>query len=85
VIRPKAGGVQALSRGRLDGFFPLRYVTCMTTPRSQTSDDSRDQRLKAALKANIARRKAQARARADPDPTDPPRGTEPAPQKDDQP
>ena len=33
-------------------------------PRSQSKDD-RDARLKAALKANLGRRKAQARARAD--------------------
>lgn len=51
----------------------------MSMQRSQKSDDSRDQRLKAALKANIARRKAQARARLDQDPapasgSDPDRG-----------
>ncbi|MEQ8365715.1 MAG: hypothetical protein RIB61_03325 [Roseicyclus sp.] len=32
----------------------------------------RDERLKAALKANLARRKAQARARAEDDKTSPP-------------
>ncbi len=32
----------------------------------QQSKPTREQRLKAALKANIARRKAQARARRDP-------------------
>ncbi len=33
-------------------------------PRSPSDSDSRDARLKAALRANLARRKAQARARA---------------------
>ncbi|MBT8154647.1 hypothetical protein KMP13_12240 [Epibacterium ulvae] len=34
------------------------------TPKKQASDVSRDDRLKAALKANMARRKAQAKARS---------------------
>lgn len=33
--------------------------------RGQSGNDGRDARLKAALKANLARRKAQARARQD--------------------
>jgi len=33
------------------------------TPRKPESEQSREDRLKAALKANLARRKAQARAR----------------------
>ncbi len=36
-----------------------------TSPSGQKPKPDRDQRLKAALKANMARRKAQARARAD--------------------
>lgn len=35
-----------------------------TPPKKPSSPDSRDARLKAALKANLARRKAQARERA---------------------
>ena len=35
----------------------------MSTPNPRKSEDPRAERLKAALKANIARRKAQARAR----------------------
>ncbi|MEO0938300.1 MAG: hypothetical protein AAFY38_09100 [Pseudomonadota bacterium] len=34
-------------------------------PPAQAAKDAKDARLKAALKANLARRKAQARARAD--------------------
>jgi hypothetical protein len=36
----------------------------MSIPNPRKSEDPRTDRLKAALKANIARRKAQARARA---------------------
>ena len=36
-----------------------------TRPNKQSEADAREDRLKAALKANMARRKAQARARQD--------------------
>ncbi|MEO0667468.1 MAG: hypothetical protein AAFZ99_06090 [Pseudomonadota bacterium] len=40
-------------------------MTGKTTPKNKAAKD-RDARLKAALKANLARRKAQARARSGP-------------------
>lgn len=52
----------------LDGFFALSYRSSMAekkTPKNDGSAASREDRLKAALKANMARRKAQAKARAD--------------------
>ncbi|MQQ10251.1 hypothetical protein GFB49_17420 [Epibacterium sp. SM1979] len=51
----------------LDGFFSLSYRSFMAdpkTPKKQGSDANREDRLKAALKANMARRKAQAKARS---------------------
>ncbi len=51
----------------LDGFFALSYRSLMAekkTPKNAGSAASREDRLKAALKANMARRKAQAKARA---------------------
>jgi hypothetical protein len=53
----------------LDGFSNLGYQGCMNTkdrpaPPAKTAADPRAERLKAALKANIARRKEQARGRA---------------------
>ncbi len=52
----------------LDGFFALSYRSLMAekkTPKNDRSAVSREDRLKAALKANMARRKAQAKARAE--------------------
>ncbi len=43
-------------------------------PAGQGSGESREDRLKAALKANLARRKAQARARKDPNTDTPEEG-----------
>ncbi len=46
--------------------MPARYLSLMKAPRQDPpSQTERKDRLKAALKANIARRKAQARARED--------------------
>ena len=63
LIRLKRNGVQ----GYLDGFFLLLYRRDMAdkdTPRKKAKTEaSREDRLKAALKANLGRRKAQARAR----------------------
>jgi hypothetical protein len=50
----------------LDPVSPLRYTRAMERQDKQRGQDkalSRDARLKAALKANLARRKAQTRAR----------------------
>lgn len=64
VIRLKRNGVQ----GHLDGFFWLLYRRSMAdkdTPRNKAKTEaSREDRLKAALKANLGRRKAQAKARS---------------------
>lgn len=46
------------------------------TRRPDPSSNSRDDRLRAALRANLARRKAQARARTDNDNEKPPAGDE---------
>lgn len=54
----------------LDGFFTLSYRSLMAekkTPKNDGSAAAREDRLKAALKANMARRKAQAKARAQQD------------------
>ncbi len=50
----------------LDAKCPLRYRSGMAdkTPPKPTAKDDRDARLKQALKANMAKRKAQAKARA---------------------
>ncbi|MEL0438265.1 hypothetical protein [Phycobacter sp. K97] len=51
----------------LDGFFTLRYTRFMAdkkSPKTSAQPANREDRLKAALKANMARRKAQAKARA---------------------
>jgi hypothetical protein len=64
-----AGGIKAihLSRKRnLDGLPRLRYVALMSrkpSPGGTPKAKAREDRLKAALKANLARRKAQAAAR----------------------
>ncbi len=64
VIRLKRKAAQ----GCLDGFFRVLYRKIMAdkkTPKSPAkSGSTREDRLKAALKANLARRKAQAKARA---------------------
>jgi len=44
-------------------------MTDKSAPNNKTADD-RDTRLKAALKANLARRKAQAKARSSADKTE---------------
>ncbi|MDE4096763.1 hypothetical protein PXK30_00145 [Phaeobacter gallaeciensis] len=51
----------------LDGFFTLSYTRFMAdkkSPKTSAQSTTREDRLKAALKANMARRKAQAKARA---------------------
>jgi hypothetical protein len=51
----------------LDGFFALSYTRFMAdkkSPKTSAQSTNREDRLKAALKANMARRKAQAKARA---------------------
>tara|TARA_R100000750_G_scaffold41214_1_gene26759 strand:- start:2157 stop:2417 length:261 start_codon:yes stop_codon:yes gene_type:complete len=59
-------------RGLCPGLDPvsrLRYTRAMKrqgTQRGQGGTDDKEARLKAALKANLARRKAQARARKTP-------------------
>ena len=59
-----------LGKGNLDAFLCIGYGQCMNDAkdtgkkRPKTRSDAKDARLKAALKANMARRKAQARARA---------------------
>ena len=70
------GGIDAIRRpckGNLDAPCGVVYTACMTerssepdkgTGRPNTPANNRDARLKTALKANIARRKAQARARS---------------------
>jgi hypothetical protein len=58
----------------------VRYIGAMTSrapKRPGRKDPDRENRLKAALKANLARRKAQTRARADEPDT-----AEPAPETD---
>ncbi|SFU18589.1 hypothetical protein SAMN05216236_14315 [Sedimentitalea nanhaiensis] len=63
VIRLKLDIVQAQS-GRFFSAAIQRAMTSKTPPRpTQAQGSSRDDRLKAALKANLARRKAQARSR----------------------
>ena len=66
--RIAAFGVPRNCKGPLlDGSGALRYCRRMTekTPkRPKPRDEDRPDRLKQALKANLARRKAQARARA---------------------
>ncbi len=51
----------------LDAICALRYRSGMAdkTPPKASAQDDREARLKQALKANMAKRKAQARARAD--------------------
>ena len=61
-----------LCKRNLDPFLHVMYGKCMerkTTPinKAKKSASSREDRLKAALKANMGRRKAQARARAQSD------------------
>ena len=61
------GSNEELCKGNLDGFFRLSYTGFMAdkkTPKSGSNSPVREDRLKAALKANMARRKAQAKARA---------------------
>ena len=59
-----------LGKGNLDAFLCIGYGQCMNDAkdtgkkRPKTRSDDKEARLKAALKANMARRKAQARARA---------------------
>lgn len=56
-------------RPGLDPVSSLRYTRAMKrqgTQRGQGGADDKEARLKAALKANLARRKAQARARQTP-------------------
>jgi hypothetical protein len=63
----------------LDRSPPLGYIPAMTTKRPNANgskpgarDTGREDRLKAALKANLGRRKQQARARATNDATQTP-------------
>lgn len=60
----------------------LRYTRAMKRQdkqRGQDAAEARDARLKAALKANLARRKAQAKARQDPQvPVSQDKGTPPS-------
>ena len=73
----------------LDAFSPMRYNALMTRETGSNPKNSaaltRENRLKAALKANMGRRKAQARARgaqdAGDDPIDMPNGNATAPQE----
>lgn len=64
-----AGGILTIDSPRkrnLDGFARLRYVAHMSSkpsPNGSPKATTREDRLKAALKANLARRKAQAAAR----------------------
>ena len=60
LIRPKSCGVQGLS-GR---FFIAALEKGMADKSRTPKKENRQDRLKAALKANLARRKAQTRARA---------------------
>ena len=58
---------------RLDPLSRLRYIRPMDRGNRKTrasKDSDREDRLKAALKANLARRKAQARARSENEPGD---------------
>ena len=58
----------APSRGRLDPPQALRYIGGMDRDGNKTDSAkgaAREDRLKAALKANLAKRKAQARARSE--------------------
>ncbi|NRB03445.1 MAG: hypothetical protein HRU30_09285 [Rhodobacteraceae bacterium] len=64
------GSLDAIERPRkpiLDVLPALRYSQLMAgKPSTKTKEAAaREQRLKAALKANLGRRKAQAKARAD--------------------
>jgi hypothetical protein len=56
------------AQGHLECFFRLMYGKCMESKKAPSSKaaekQTREDRLKAALKANMGRRKAQARARA---------------------
>jgi len=66
-VKGLLGSIAELRKGNLDGFFTLSYTGYMAdkkTPKSSSSSPSREDRLKVALKANMARRKAQAKARA---------------------
>ncbi|WIY27703.1 hypothetical protein [Parasedimentitalea psychrophila] len=66
-VRGLLGAIAKLCKGNLDGFFTLSYTGFMAdkkTPKSNGSSTAREDRLKAALKVNMARRKAQAKARA---------------------
>jgi len=66
-VRGLLGAIEELCKGNLDGFFRLSYTGFMAdkkTPKSGGNSPAREDRLKAALKANMARRKAQAKARA---------------------
>ena len=65
-MRGLLGAIAKLCKGNLDGFFRLSYTGFMAdkkTPKSNGKSAAREDRLKAALKANMARRKAQAKAR----------------------
>ena len=67
-VRKKSRGLKASVRCALDPFPALRYIGAMTRDAQKSKggkDAAREDRLKAALKANLARRKAQARARTD--------------------
>ncbi|AZV76936.1 hypothetical protein EBB79_02845 [Parasedimentitalea marina] len=67
-VRGLLGAISKLCKGNLDGFSTLSYTGFMAdkkTPKSNGNSAAREDRLKAALKVNMARRKAQARARAD--------------------
>jgi hypothetical protein len=67
LVRGLLGAISKLCKGNLDGFFRLSYTGFMAdnkTPKSNGSSAAREDRLKAALKVNMARRKAQAKARA---------------------
>lgn len=78
VIRPKFETAQ----GHLACFFRLLYGKIMESKNAPSSKaqkaQAREDRLKAALKANMSRRKAQARARATTE--DQTKGTDPSEQ-----
>lgn len=67
-VRVRLAACRARAGCDLDGLAGLGYIPDMTAsdpPGKKTpAPDSRDARLKAALRANLGRRKAQARERA---------------------
>ena len=49
----------------MDAIYSIKYRGCMQNSKSAKSEvNNRENRLKAALKANMAKRKAQVKARA---------------------